>query len=142
MKAALVAMVGEANPQRVQELADGFEDAHRAQYDVRYKGAGATDVDPNQALLDSIRAQEDYGRIHTLRGEGDDEMRWIGDRRARLSQLGTTSEDADERAIALAQAGTAVADIETGAFQNSKGRQDITMMNQIAAAAQQVAGSL
>ena len=142
VKTALRTLVGEADPRRVQELANQYEDSHRAQYDVRYGNAGDRDIDPNQVLLDTIRSQDDYKRVHALRGEADDEMAWIGERRSRLSQLGLNSGDADERAIALAQSGTALPDIETGAFQNSKGRKDITMMNTIQAAAQQVAGSL
>lgn len=142
VKAQLMTYTGEFTDQRVAELADAFEAAHREDWDTRVSGVEGRATDPNQVVLDLVRGQENYKKAHALRGDGDDEARWIGDRRSRLGQLGVTSEDADSRAITMAQLGTNLNDIETGQFQNSKGRQDITLMNTLQKAANQVAEAL
>ena len=142
VKAQLLTYTGEFTDQRVAELADQWEAAHRQDWEVKVSDAGGTSVDPNQKVLDSIREQADYKKAHALRGDADDEARWIGDRRMRLTQLGVSSVDADDRAIRMAQIGTGIGNIETGAFQNSKGREDITLMNQLAKSAELVAGAL
>jgi len=143
VKGMLLTYTGEFTDQRVAELADEWEAAHRADWDVQVNQVeGSSRVDPNLAVMETIRGQADYRKAHALRSDADDEARWIGDRRMRLNQLGVTGDDADDRAIRLAQLGTGIGDIDTGAFQNSKGRDDITLMNQLAKSAELVAGVL
>lgn len=140
VKAMLTALTGSEDDALIQKYSDQYEKASKQRWDIAR--SGGTDIDPNQVILENIREQEDYKRIHKLRAEGDSETRWIGDRQARLTQLGVTSQDADDRAIWLAQSGTTLADIDTGALQFSKGRKDITLMGKIADAATMVAGQL
>ncbi len=137
VKSMLTALTGEEPEERIQELADMYMKADRERWNVAR--SGGEDIDPNQVVLEAIRGQEDYKRIHTLRGEGDSETRWISDRQARLGQLGVGSQDADDRAITLAQAGTNLNDVQTGAFQYSKGKKDITLMNKFEKSAERLA---
>ena len=139
VKAMLTTLTGSPTDGLIEQRADQFMKAHREQWDVRR--AGGEDIDPNQVVLEAIRAQDDYLAAHAQRGDAD-EMRWIPERRERLKQLGVRSQDADERAIWLAQAGTALPDIETGAFQASKGRKDITLFNKLQRTAMNVVGQL
>ncbi|KKK63211.1 hypothetical protein LCGC14_2996550, partial [marine sediment metagenome] len=138
VKSMLTALTGDEAENLVQKYSDMYGKAHRQQWDVARKGG--TDVDPNQVVLEAIRGQEDYQRIHTLRSESESETRWISDRVARLTQLGVTSQDADDRAVWLAQTGTNLNDIDTGAAQMVRGRKDITLFDKIGKAAELVAG--
>lgn len=136
----LTTLTGDPNEAMVTEKTDMFLKAHKQQYDVRM--TGGEDIDPNQVVLEAIRMQDDYIDAHKLRPESSSETRWIPDRVARLSQLGMTAVDADERAIWLAQTGVNLNEIETGAAQMVKGRKDITLFDKIGKAAQQVVGQL
>jgi len=140
VKAQLFALTGETTPERVTELTDAWLAAEKASWEVRI--AGGEQVNPNQTTLDMIRSQGDYKQIHKLRGEGDDEMQWIASRKQALSQRGIDSQSADERAVQLAQLGTNIAEIDTGAYQAGRGRQDIGMLRSISSAARQVAEAL
>jgi len=140
VRSQLIALVGEGAPQRVNELTDKWLDAYRKSWEIRQ--TGGQDIDPNQTVLSLIRNQEDYKNIHSLRPDGSDEMTWISTRRNRLNQLGLTPEDADERAIRMAQLGVNLNDIETGQFQNSRGRKDIELFQRLGKAAEMVGRSL
>jgi hypothetical protein len=140
VRAMLVALTGSDSEELVQKYSDEYESAHKKQWDIARKGG--TDIDPNQVVLEAIRGQEDYGRIHKLRPEAESETRWISDRMQRMSQLGVTSQTAADQAIWLAQTGTNLNDIETGQLQTSKGRKDITLFNKIQRAGDQVVGQL
>jgi len=140
VKAQLFALTGETSPERVSELTDAWLQAHKQSWEVRK--AGGQDIDPNATTLDMIRSQGDYKEAHKLRSEGEDEMTWISNRRQQLNRLGVSGEDADQRAITMAQLGTDVQDISTGAFQAGKGKQDIGMLRSMELAAQQIAGML
>lgn len=137
VKAMLTALTGSESDANIQKYTDEYLRADKERWNVAR--SGGTDIDPNQVVMDKIRQQDDYKRIHKLRAEGDSETRWISDRQARLGQLGVGSQDADDRAIALAQAGTNLNDISAGAFQFGKGKKDITLMNRIGKSAERLA---
>ena len=140
VKSMLTSLTGSENESLVQSLSDVYEKAHKAQWDVRR--SGGTDIDPNQTVLDAIRGQEDYKRIHKLRPESQSETKWIADRVSRLTQLGVSAQDADDRAVWLAQTGTNLNDVDVGKFQMTQGRKDISLFNKIGKAAEQVARQL
>jgi len=140
VKSMMTALTGDENESLVQQYSDMYGAAHRDQYDVRM--AGGEDVDPNQVVLEAIRSSEPYQRIHQMRPDSQSETKWISDRVGRLTQLGMQAGDADERAVWLAQTGTNLNDIDTGAAQNAKGIKDITLFNKIGKAASQVVGQL
>ena len=140
VKAMLTALTGDEPEELLQRYTDQWLAADRQAWEVRL--SGGEDVNPNQVILEAIRQQDDYLSIHALRGAGDSETGWIRDRQTRLTQLGVPSKDADERAVWLAQTGTAVSDIETGAFQTGKGRKDITLFNKLQRTAMNVVGQL
>lgn len=140
MKAQLYALTGTADESRIQSLTDSYLKAHKQSWEIRQ--AGGEDVDPNQTTLDMIRSQADYKQIHKLRPESEDEMRWLSDRRNRLEQLGVDAKDAEERSITMAQIGASPYKIETGGFQYSKGRKDITLFRQLQQSASAIAGAL
>ena len=140
VKAMLTALTGDEPEELLQQYTDQWLASDRAAFDVRLTGGEG--INPNQVILEAIRQQDDYLSIHKLRAPGDSETKWISDRQNRLTQLGVSSKDADERAVWLAQTGTALTDIDVGAFQGSKGRKDITLFNKIGKAAQQVVGQL
>lgn len=140
VKAMLTSLTGDEPEEKIQEYADVFLAAHKNSWQIAQTGGELQD--PNQAVLEKIRQQEDYIRIHTNRSETDSETRWISDRVGRLNQLGMDSVDADERGVWLAQAGTNLNDIDTGKAQISKGKDDIQLMGKIQKAASLVAGQL
>ncbi len=137
VKAMLTALTGTEDESLVQEYADLYEKSHRQQYDVSM--TGGTDVDPMQVILGRVRGQADYKKIHALRSESESETRWISDRAAKLTSLGMSSKDADDRAMWLAQTGTNIADIGIDQAMVSKGQSSIGMLNKISKAAAQVA---
>ena len=140
VKSMLNTLTGDEAEELVQKYSDMYSTAHRQAWDIARSG-GET-VDPNQVVLEAIREQDDYKRIHALRPESAAESRWIPDQVARLRQLGMGAEDADERAVWLAQTGTNLNDIDIGAAQMVRGRKDISLFDKIGKAAELVAGQL
>lgn len=140
VKAMLIATTGEADAERVDKLVDVWYTGHKASWDVRQ--SGGEDVDPNAAVLEQIRGYDDYKRIHSNRSDQEDEMTWISSRRQRIGQLGMTGQDADERAIALAQVGTNVNDIDVSKAQTGLGNVDTGLRGKLKNAATMVARSL
>jgi hypothetical protein len=140
VKSMLNTLTGDEAEDLVQKYSDMYGAAHRQAWDIARSG-GET-IDPNQVVLEAIREQDDYKRIHTLRPESASESRWIPDQVARLRQLGMGAEDADERAVWLAQTGTPLTDVDIGAAQMVRGRKDITLFGKIGKAAELVAGQL
>ena len=140
VKSMLNTLTGDEAEELVQKYSDMYSAAHRQAWDIARSG-GET-IDPNQVVLEAIREQDDYKRIHTLRPESASESRWIPDQVARLRQLGMGAEDADERAVWLAQTGTNLNDIDIGAAQMVRGRKDISLFDKIGKAAELVAGQL
>ena len=140
VKSMLTTLTGDPTDALVEEYSDLFAAAHKERWDIAM--AGGEDIDPNQVVLEAIRAQEDYLSIHALRPESSSETRWVPDQVARQSQLGVPAGDADERGIWMAQMGVNLNDVDTGAAQMAKGRKDITLFNKIDKAAQQIVGQL
>ncbi|KKM06742.1 hypothetical protein LCGC14_1740920, partial [marine sediment metagenome] len=140
VKSMLNTLTGDEAEELVQKYSDMYSAAHRQAWDIARSG-GET-IDPNQVVLEAIREQDDYKRIHALRPESASESRWIPDQVARLRQLGMGAEDADERAVWLAQTGTNLNDIDIGAAQMVRGRKDISLFDKIGKAAELVAGQL
>ena len=140
VRAMLTGLTGDEPDDLVQKYADMYLAAHKNSWGIQQVGGEMED--PNQTVLEAIRGQEDYKRIHASRAPLESETRWISDRMQRLTQLGMESEDADERAVWLAQTGTNLNDIEIGAAQLGKGRPDISLFNKIEKAATLVAEQL
>ena len=140
VKAMLVKTVGQADEERVERLKDVWYAGHKTAWDIRQ--TGGQDVDPNAAVLEQIRGSEDYKRIHKGRAEQEDEFTYISSRRGRLEQLGLSGADADERAIALAQTGTNVNDIDIGKAQTGMGNLDTGLRGKMKNAATLIARSL
>ncbi len=129
VKALLTSLTGDESEERIGELTDEFLRAHKNSWDIRR--SGGEDILPEQVVIESIRKQDDYKRIHAQRGESDSEQGWIRDRANRLSLMGMGSKDADDRAVRLAQQGTSLSEIDIGAAQNAKGIKDVSLFNNI-----------
>ena len=109
VRGLLIALVGHADPGRIDSLTDLYlRDDYRA-----FRGAS---VDPSQSVRAMIRGYDDYKRVHQLRPEQVDEMDWIPTQASQLMQAGVRSGEIDQRAVIQAQVGTAPARAGEAAF--------------------------
>ena len=93
----VVAVLGEDNGGAVNQGVDAYFKAHRADYDQPNQ-----DVDPQQAVKGSVRANQTYKDIHSLRPEGIDELQWVTSTQAKLRSIGYSSAGAEQLGIKLA----------------------------------------
>lgn len=103
VRGTLIALVGVADPGRIETLTDLYLRDHRRAF------SGAS-VDPSQSVRSMIRGYNDYQRLHQLRPDQVDETDWIPSQAARLVSSGVRSSSVDERAMIQAQIGTPLAE--------------------------------
>lgn len=97
----VVATTGTLNASLVDAGVASFGVADKERFNKRE----TANIDPWQAMKDTIRGTTEYKAIHQLRPESEDEMSWVVGRQAKLRQLGLSAERAETFGIAAAQAG-------------------------------------
>jgi len=89
------------------------------------------DIDPNQTLLEGVRALQTYKDIHQNRPEQANEKTWISNQRQAFLQGGGSMQNADQRAIDLATIGAAPSTASADNFELARGRTTVGFMDKI-----------
>lgn len=72
----------------------------------RFTQRETADIDPWQAMKESIRGTSAYKAVHSLRPDSVDEMEWVTGRQAKLRQLGISAMRAEGAGISAAISGS------------------------------------
>lgn len=99
-KGMMVSLLGGVADDRLDAAVSKYMTDHRRNWD-----SDSQEINPEQSLLEYIRAQPEYEQIHALRPEGADERSWISNRRSLAKRGGLNSEDLDDFAITQASVG-------------------------------------
>lgn len=107
VRGALVVRLGRADQGRLQFLTDQFMADHRAAWESPESG-----MDPRASMIEAIRNQSDYKRIHRLRPDAVDEEKWVSDRFSLGIRAGLSPEEAEQFSINMAQIGGSTEDAQ------------------------------
>lgn len=105
----LVALVGKADPAKIDELVSTYMSEAKRAFDVRE----TEQVDPMETVKAKIRETAEYKAIHQLRPDSADEFDWVSSRIGALKRAGVTDAMAEELGISQATVGASVQDAVT-----------------------------
>lgn len=99
MRSLMVSLTGTTDSARVEQLTSLYLQVHRMSYD-------GLDRDPQQVVLNTIRAYPEYQQVHALRPDFVDEMDWLAYQYQGLMNSGMRNSAVAQRAITQAIVGT------------------------------------
>lgn len=109
----VIAVTGTADDNIIAQAMQTFQTQERAAFDANV--AGGTQIDPWQAMKETVRGTGTYQSIHNLRPDSVDEMKWVTEPQAKLRQLGLSAARAEKLGIAQATAGSTDEDLVSAA---------------------------
>ena len=111
VRGKLTSLVGSSDPDvRLQDFTDLYMKDHRRNWD-----SPSREIVPEMSVIEAIRNEGDYQRIHTLRPEGVDESAWIKDRLRLANAAGLSPTLLDKFGTFQAQVGATDADVTRAA---------------------------